>query len=846
LNIQAPDFHGLQKTSEAAVDAIIAMYVAARPESPAIVMSRNDVLTYRTLGAQIAAYGAVLHAKGIGRSGRVAVMLPNGVDLAVALVATACHAVAVPLNPKLTVPELDNMFVRLCVDAIIISKDVVSTVRDLAIRHGICRLKSFNIGPGRFEILTRPAVNSPTEQRTRNGRPDDIAFILCTSATTGRPKLVPITHRSLVVKAERRRLWFDLTPEDRGLFFKPLYYAAGLRALLETLLLGGSVALPDSKAGGDIIDWLVDLQPTWYHGGQTAFIDVLERLRTRQGKRLPHRLRFIRAGGAPLSATVRRQIEEAFSVPVLEAYGLSEASFVATNFLDPVHRKSGTVGRPWPNEIAIRGEDGHLLPPGAVGEIIVRGPSVMPGYLDDDEANRTAFVDGWFRTGDLGSIDAEGFLTVLGRLKELINRGGEKISPYEIERALLLHPSVREAVAFSLPHPRLGEVVAAAVVLVPGVQTTSTEIKSFLLQHLAPFKIPQHLFVKTELPKGATGKALRRQLAEEAIHRTAKVAPPETLLQVQILDVWQKLIGRDDIGIDDDFFEVGGDSLLATQMLCELEANTRQKIPLSELRAAFTVRELEAIVLRDCPATVDFVTCVKEGQGTPFLFCHGDYQSRGFYALRLAAMLTCDAPVFLLHPYPNPDPKLTVEEMAQAYLSRILAVHPTGAFRLGGFCNATPLTWEIASQLNRLGREVEFVVLIEPASLNARRVLRAAARLIRFIGAIAPKKISEKFERDGMSSIWSRGWHRYPSTPYSHAARKYIPPKLQSPLFCVFSEEKRGKAEYSTTPWKNVAPKVHCKYIAATHFGCITTHLGDLARVLDGLLKAPRAATKVS
>ena len=226
--------------------------------------------------------------------------------------------------------------------------------------------------------------------------------------------------------------------------------------------------MPERKADDDIIDWLVDLQPTWYHGGQSFFIDVLERLQKRQGMPLRHRLRFIRSGGAPLSATVRQQIEEVLSVPVLEAYGLSEGGIVATNSIATEHRKSGTVGRPWPNEVAIRAEDGRLLPPGAAGEIIVRGPGLMPGYLDDDEANRAAFVDGWFRTGDLGSIDAEGFLTVLGRLKEFINRGGVKISPTRSNRRCCFTHLFVSQPRFGFRHPRLGENVAAAAVLVPG------------------------------------------------------------------------------------------------------------------------------------------------------------------------------------------------------------------------------------------------------------------------------------------------------------------------------------------------------------------------------------------
>jgi acyl-CoA synthetase (AMP-forming)/AMP-acid ligase II/acyl carrier protein len=667
MNIQAVDFHGLEDFRDATVASIIAQHVAIRPERPAIVMSKDVVLTYGALGAQIAAFGTALRANGIGPSARVAIILPNGLELAVAIVAAACHEVAVPLNPNTTATEILGLFTRLHIDAIVTSNKIETAARIVAARLGTPLFELASDGAGGFETLATVTSTIPnSEAALRGGAPPNApAVILLTSATTGRPKLVPVTNRHLVVNAYRRRCWFNITPDDRALSEMPLYYAQGLKSGLFTpLLVGASVVCRDYEADGDIIDRFRHLRPTFYDAaGQAFHMTVLECARKRQGAPLRHCLRFISSVG--LSAAVRQGLEEVFGVPVLETYGLSEAGTVAANSVVPEHRKAGTMGKPWPNEVAIRAEDGRLLPPGAAGEIVVRGPLLMPGYLDDEEANGAAFADGWFRTGDLGSIDAEGFLTVLGRLKEFINRGGEKISPYEIEQALLLHPCVCEAAVFSVPHPRLGENVAAAVVLMPGANTTSREIKVFLSDHLAPFKIPQHVFVKAELPKGATGKTLRRQLSEEAAYRVRGITPPTLPLQQQILEVWQRLIGRDDIGIDDDFLEIGGDSLLATQMLCEVETITRQQIPPSELRAVYTVRELAAAVLRGSPATAELVSCAKAGRGTPFIFCHGDYKDRGIYALKLTDMLTGDQPVFLVHPDPNSDPQLAIEEMAR-------------------------------------------------------------------------------------------------------------------------------------------------------------------------------------
>ena len=360
------------------------------------------------------------------------------------------------------------------------------------------------------------------------------------------------------------------------------------------------------------------------------------------------------------------------------------------------------------------------------------------------------------RTGDLRSIDADGFLTVLGRVTEFINRGGEKIAPYTVERALLLHPCVRDATAFSVPHPRLGENVAAAVVLSPGANTTPGEIKAFLTDHLSSIEIPQRVFVKTELPRGPTGKIMRRQLSNEAAQYKKDVMPAWSPLQVEILRIWTRLTGRSDLGIDDDFIEAGGDSLLCVQMICEVETIARCKLPPSSLRGVYTIRELEAAIMRDVPANADLMTFAKEGSGPPFLFCHGDFQCRGLYAFNLADKLTCEQPVYLLHPHLDPDPTLTIEDMARAYIPRVLTVQPAGPVRIGGFCNGGYIAWEIANQLSALGREIELVVLFNTASLVARRPLRALAKLIKVTVPLAPKKIRAKIVRDGMSSIWSR------------------------------------------------------------------------------------------
>jgi thioesterase domain-containing protein/acyl carrier protein len=321
-------------------------------------------------------------------------------------------------------------------------------------------------------------------------------------------------------------------------------------------------------------------------------------------------------------------------------------------------------------------------------------------------------------------------------------------------------------------------------------------------------------------------------------HRIRNVAPPESPLEFQILDIWQLLLHRDDIGIDDDFFELGGDSLLAVEMVLEVEAVARRKIPLSTLKAVYTVRQLAATIIGTVSTSEELVTCAKDGDGTPFFFCHGDFATLGLWALRLVDMLKCDHPVFLIWPHRAPEPKFTIEEMARSYLPHVLAAQPTGAFRLGGFCNGGLVAWELAHQLESLGRKIEFIVLVDTRSFNARLTVRVVARLTRLIAAVAPGKVGEKFKLDAMRAIWNQMKRQVYYGPYLRAMSNYLPPKLNCDVVSVLCDESRDMKEFSSISWKRLVPKVHCRYVSGTHLGAITTHAGELALLLDGLLSA--------
>jgi acyl-CoA synthetase (AMP-forming)/AMP-acid ligase II/acyl carrier protein len=814
----------------------IAQHAMRDPHRPAIVTTQFAPFSFLELDLWIKQIGEYLRAAGIGPQSRVGILLPPGPEGAVLGVAIACHAISVPLNSNRPKSEIEEELAKVRLDALVLPSWVDSPALAIAQRSSFGLIEASRAAGSLSSVALRQVRETPVlARRPVNPALDSIALIFATSGTTGIAKLVPVTHQNLLVTADKMRQWFNLSSDDRTAFVLPGYYGAAIKiSLLAPLLLGGSVGLPTARHAQDLAEWVPDLCPTWLWGNPTFFQAVLDRLRSGAGTKLTHCLRFVVSGTAFLPPMLRAALEDTLGVPVLQSYGMSEAGILAADPAPPRKRKPGTVGLASRDELTIVGPGGDLLPDGEVGEIVVHGPTVSPDIGADAEAQHSN--DRWLSTGDLGFIDSEGYLTVVGRTKELINRGGEKISPYEVERALLRHPSVKEAAAFSVPHPRLGENVAAAVVLKPETNLSTQDIKTFLADHLAAFKIPQHVFMVPELPKGSTGKVSRRELSGAMADRIRDVTPPGPPLEFQILDIWRTLLHRDDIGVDDDFFELGGDSLLAVQMVLEVEAIARRKIPLSALKAVYTVRQLAATIIRTADTPEELVTCAKQGDGTPFFFCHGDFSSHGLWALRLVDMLSCNQPIFLAWPYRNPDPKLSIEEMAKSYVPHLLAAQPTGAFCLGGYCNGGLLAWELAHQLESLGREVRFVVLIETRSFNARLAIRMIARLTRLIAAIAPGKSSEKFKFGAMRAIWSRMKRQDYYGPYLRAMANYLPPKLQCGVVAVLSEESRGMKQFSPIVWSRLAPKIHRRYVAGTHLGAITTYAGELALLLDDLL----------
>ena len=372
-------------------------------------------------------------------------------------------------------------------------------------------------GAGSF-TLAFPAGEEVRAAPGGPAQPDDIALVLHTSGTTSRPKIVPLKQSNVCASARNIRSGLAFTAEDRGLNIMPLFHIHGLIAgTLAPLSAGGQVCCTPGYSVSKFFGWMKEADPTWYTAVPTMHQDILGKAKEHVEVVKGNKLRFIRSSSSSLPPQVMKEMEEIWGAPVLEAYGMTEAAHqMASNPLPPKPHYAGSVGLAAGPEVAIVDEDGEPLPSGEHGEIVIRGDNVMTGYENNEKANAEAFTKhGWFRTGDQGTLTPEGYLSLTGRLKEIINRGGEKISPREIDEVLLDHPAVRQCVTFAMPHDRLGEDVAAVVVLREGAAADEASIRDHAGIHLAKFKVPARILFMDEIPKGATGKLQRIGLAQK-------------------------------------------------------------------------------------------------------------------------------------------------------------------------------------------------------------------------------------------------------------------------------------------------------------------------------------------
>ncbi len=575
------------------------------PDKPAVFEPGREPLTYGKLVDFITYMACRLSEAGIKRYDRVCLVASNGADMATAFLSVSAIAACAPLNPAYTLDEFKFYIGDLNAKAIII-KDGLETAafeaaRELGVRVLVMKSTDDKTA-GVFDVEITAATRSKVLEYSYL---EDAALVLHTSGTTGRPKIVPLSQTNLTVSACNIMKSLSLSTDDRCLNVMPLFHVHGLiGAVLTSLVSGGSVVCSQGFDADQFLSWVSEFSPSWYSAVPTIHQAVAAQ--AERVNNLQHSLRFIRSSSAALSPKVAEKVEAIFDVPVVEAYSMTEAAHQMT--VNPLARglpKLGSVGKAAFCEVAIMDDAGNLLPSGMSGEIVVRGKNVIIAYENNPKANSKSFTNGWFRTGDQGYLDREDYLFINGRIKEIINRGGEKVFPQEVDDVLLRFPGVRQAAVFATPHPSLGEDLAAVVVMEKGCVATEKELRLFTAKHVAAYKVPTKIFFVEDIPKGPTGKIQRVGLYEKlgkeaAAAKTSafKDGIPQSPVEQFVEKAWLEVFTLPSISVWEDFFSLGGNSIQAMQIIARVRDKYGVNLYFSEFFEAPTIIEQAELILR--------------------------------------------------------------------------------------------------------------------------------------------------------------------------------------------------------------------------------------------------------
>jgi acyl-CoA synthetase (AMP-forming)/AMP-acid ligase II len=484
-----------------------------KDENIALTSEISSKLNYKDLKLFINKISKQLAGNGLSNKDRAAIVLPNGPYMASSFLAISSYMSAAPLNPSYKSEEYEFYLKDLNPKIVLVEKNSDNPVVDVAkkLKIELCEINPEKDGPsGIFNIY---------ENETEYSLPDenDESLVLHTSGTTSRPKIVPLTNKNIFSSAENISKSLNLSESDHCLNIMPLFHIHGLIAILaSSMKAGASVCASNGFNAIKFLDLAKSEKINWYSGVPTMHQTILLRARRNSEIAKELKLRLIRSSSASLPPAVFKDLNDVFNCPVIEAYGMTEATHQMTsNPLPPKQQKAGFVGLPAGPEVCIMNENGDVLKQGEEGEVCIKGENVTLGYDNNEEANKTSFTNGWFRTGDQGYFDKEGYLKISGRLKEIINKGGEKISPLEVDNVLMDHPFIDQAVCFGYDDKMLGENIASAIIIKSGETCSENDVLEYAQEKLAKFKIPKKIFFVEEIPKGATGKLQRNVLAKK-------------------------------------------------------------------------------------------------------------------------------------------------------------------------------------------------------------------------------------------------------------------------------------------------------------------------------------------
>ncbi|MHA1452069.1 MAG: AMP-binding protein [Promethearchaeota archaeon] len=706
---------------------LVSKYKEQIPQSQCIISPGQPSLSYIDLYNHIHYVAETLNSLEIGINNRVATVIPNGPEMATAFLSVASCSTCAPLRPTYSEKDFEFYLKDINAKALITLQDFKTPARNVArnLDIKIIELKPLlNEPAGTFQLISDK--KRMDEVKATFSEENDTALVLHTSGTTARPKIVPLTQQNLCSSANNIMGTLNLLQNDRCLNIMPLFHIHGLiGAVLSSVSAGASIICTRGFNVNTFFDIVHEHKPTWYTAVPTMHHSILSKAQKDGVK--DTNLRFIRSSSQALPPKIMKELEDIFEVPVIESYGMTEASHqMASNPLPPGIRKPGSVGKAAGPEISIMNEEGEHLHSGETGEIVIRGSSVTKAYENNEIANTNSFTQGWFRTGDEGYLDEDNYLYITSRIKEIINRGGEKISPREIDEALLDLSEINEALAFSVPHERLGETVGVAIVLEKGCNLTKWEIQQYIAKNLGDYKVPEEIIFLEEIPKGATGKVQRIGLAEKLGVKEKRnfvdsveekpIKPPTNQIEKKLHEIWSEVLRISDLGVNQNYFQLGGDSILAASIIAQMreKMGIKNVSPVIFLHAPTIEQMAEYVRKGEISSTTEAsVVRLKDGSGMPIFFVHSE--SRGLEKIQLfIKYLRAPNPIYGLRPMTAQGDQITIEDIASKYLIEITSLFPEEKIALAGIGIGSLIASELAHQMTDRSSESVILLLISP------------------------------------------------------------------------------------------------------------------------------------
>ncbi len=716
---------------------------ATTPHGAALCAHGREALSWAGLWRHTYTRGEELLRAGIAPRSVAALALPNGPEFLSAFLAITLRSACAPLDLSLTENEYRFHLSKINAGALVFSDGVNTAILNVARELGmrLIRIRPPEESPA--GVFSAELVSKIVQDAPR--RETNAAVLLLTSATTNTPKLVPLSRENLRAAAQQDFDALQLRATDRYLSLAPLCHAHGLVASLTQLYCGGPVLCESAFSPANLLESIQNFGPTWMSAGVPVLRTLLALAQDHPDAFQRGTLRFIRSTGGSPDLELVDAFQRIARVPVLNGYGLTEVPGVARNTLSM--SRAGSAGRSSGAELAIRDEAGNFLPAEAEGEIVLRGPALTSGYLDDPDANLEVFRDGWFHTGDIGRIDRDGFLFIVGRKKEMISRGGKKILPLEVDGVLLRHPALAEAATFPIPHRTLEQEPATAVVLRPGAEVSEIELRRFAAKHLAAYKVPRKIVFLDQIPRGMGGKPKRAVLAEQfqllgAPAQSAQLDRPSGMEET-LIAIWRRVLDVEHITTGDDFFDLGGDSLSAARMLTEAaaafglgqnnlpEADFFDQPTISGLARGIAERRAERS--REIPSEPPLPNriLVLEGEGDRVpIFCFSTTEQDAYQFRHLSRWLGPEQPFTVVCP-PHPvqgGRLLAVEDIARQSVTSIRALRPHGPYVIGGHCYGGVVAFETARQLIAEGESIALLALFDTPTPGYPRIAAAWKR----------------------------------------------------------------------------------------------------------------------